>query len=99
MHKKLVLGADQGTLNFLVKQDKINNGFDVKHVIKLLYGKTFTIKDIVRNIGSSYGLKKVIAFVNYVNYLDTVILNLKALKSIGLIKYPKSAGIIKTLNI
>ena len=83
----------------MVEQGKTNNGFDVKHAIKLLYGRIFVTKDIVKNIGSNYGLKKVIAFVNYANCLGTAILNLRALKNIGLIKFLGSSEITEILNI
>ena len=98
MHKKVVLNADQKTLSCLVKQDKINNVFDVNHAVKLLYGKIFPIKDIVKNTGSNYGLKKAIAFVSFANYLDTATLNLKQSRDIGLINRLKSSGIIQRLS-
>lgn len=98
MHKKLVLNVDQKTLNCVAKQDKINNGFDAKHVIKRLSGEIFTIKNIVKNIGSNCGLKRVTVSVNYANYLDTALLNLQALKDIGLTKNLKYIGITKKLN-
>ena len=98
MYKKLVLNADQKTLNFLGKQDNKNDGFDVNPVTKLSYGKILKIKGIAKNIGSNYGLKKVIVFVNFANYLDTVILNLRELKSTGLVRPLKNSGIIKKLN-
>lgn len=98
MHKKHVLNVDRRTLNFSEVQDKRSNGFDVKRVRKLLYGKISAIKDIVKNIGSGYGLKKVTVFVNYVTCRGTVILKLKALRNIGSIKLHKSITIIKRLN-
>ena len=98
MHKKDVLNVDQKTLSYLAKQSKTNNGFDVKYVIKLLFGKILTIKGIVKNTGLNYGLKKVIVFVSFANYPDTVTLNLKQLRDIGLINPLKSNGIIKRLN-
>jgi hypothetical protein len=99
MHKKRVLNAGQKELNYSVKQDSKNNGFDVKDAIKLLFGRIQTINDTVKSIGLNYGLKKVTAFVNFVNYPDTVLPSLKASKDIGLIKLLKTHKITSTLNI
>ena len=74
MYKKLVLNVNQIKLNFSAKLYKTNNDSDVKNVSKVLFGKTLITKDIVKNIGSNFGLKKVTAFVNFANYPDTVIL-------------------------
>ena len=98
MYKKLVLTVDQKTLSSLEKQDNKNNDSDVNSVTKLSYGRILKIKGIAKNIGSNYGLKKVIVFVNFANYLDTVILNLRELKSTGLGRPLKNSGIIKKLN-
>ena len=98
MHKKRVLNVDQKMLNFLEKQDKKDNDSDAKNVSKALFGKMFITKDIVKNIGSNYGLKKVTVFVNYANYLDTVILRLKELRDIGLTKLLKCIGITRKSN-
>ena len=98
MYKKLVLNAGQKTLSSLEKQGAKNNGSDVNRVTKLSYGKIFKIKSIAKNIGSNSGLKKATAFVSFANYPDTVILNLKELRNIGLIKFLKNNGIIKRLN-
>ena len=99
MHKKRVLNADPKKLSYLVKQDSVNNGFDVKHAIKLLFGKIVTIKSIVKNIGSSYGLKKVTVSANFAYYPNTVLPNLKASKNIGLIEFLKSCMITNMLSI
>ena len=99
MHKKLVLNAAQKTLNCLVKHDNIDNGFDVKHVLKLLFGKIRTIKDTVKSIGSNYGLKKVTVFVSLANYQDIALLSLKGSKDIGLAKLLKSYKTISSLNM
>ena len=99
MHKKLVLNATQKTLNCMVKHDNINNGFDVKHVLKLLFGKILTIKGTVKSIGSNYGLKKVTAFVSFANYQDIALLSLKGSKDIGLAKLLKNYKTTSTLNM
>ncbi len=64
MYKKVVLAASRLELNFLVKLNKVNSDFGANNVSKLLFGKDRTIKNIVNNIGSNYGLKKVTAFGN-----------------------------------
>ena len=98
MHKKAVLNVDQETLSFSAKRNRINNASDVTHVKKLSFGEISLTKNIVKNIGSNYGLKKVIVSANFVTYLDIVILRLKALRNIGLIKLLKNIGTIKQSN-
>jgi hypothetical protein len=99
MHKKHVPRADQEALNILAKPGKRNNGFDVKHVTKLLSGRIPVIKNIVKNIGSNFGLKKVTVFVSCVNCQDIAILNLKASKNIGSARSPKNQVTINRLNM
>ena len=99
MHKKHVHNADQKKLNYLVKQDIINNGFDVKHAIKLLFGKMLAIKETVKSIGSNYGLKKVTVSASFANCPDTVLPNLKVSKNIGLVELLKSHKITNTLSM
>lgn len=98
MHKKAVLNVAQETSSFSAEQNKINNAFDATHVKKLSFGKTLLTRNIVKSIGSNYGLKKAIAFANFATYLDTVILRLKVLKNIGLTKLHKNIGTIKQSN-
>ena len=99
MHKKPVLNVDQKTLSYLAKQDNINNGFDVKDAIKLLFGKILITKDTVKSIGSDYGLKKVTVSASFANYLGIVLLSLKTSENIGSAKLLKSHKIINTLNM
>src|SRR5437868_11718177 len=105
MNKKHVPNVDQRRLNFLVKRDKVNSDSDAKNVLKLLYERIFITNGIAKNIGSSYGLKKVTVFVNSVIYRVTVILKLNVLKGIGLINclqryrdYEKSS-ILSTMEL
>ena len=98
MNKKIVLTVDQIKLNSSEKLNKINSGSDAKNVLKALFGKILLIKNTVKNIGSNYGLKKAIVFVNFLNCLDIVLLNLKESRNIGLIKPPKNNGIIRKLS-
>lgn len=67
----------------MVKLDKTNNVIDVTNALKLLFGKDHTIKNIVNNIGSNYGSKKVTALDNYLTCQDIVTANLNVSKIIG----------------
>ena len=99
MNKKLVPSVDQIKLNFSVKPNKKSNDSDARNVLKVLFGKILITKDIVKNIGSNYGLKKVTAFVSFANYQDIALLSLKGSKDIGLAKLLKNYKTTSTLNM
>lgn len=85
-------------LNVMEQHDRINNVFNVKHVLKLLFGKNGTTKNIVNNIGLSYGLLKAIPFVNYPSFQATADQNLKESKITGFIKNLKNIMTIPNTN-
>src|SRR3989338_9590719 len=85
-------------LNATEKHDRINNVFNVKRVLKLLFGKSSITKNFVNNIGSSSGLLKVIPFVNYLSFQVTAHQNLKESKITGFIKSLKNRMITPNIN-
>ncbi|OIO38043.1 MAG: hypothetical protein AUJ72_03285 [Candidatus Omnitrophica bacterium CG1_02_46_14] len=82
-------------LNATEQRDRINSDFNVKPVLKLLFGKNNTTKNIVNAIGSNFGSPKAIRSGNYVRSQATALPSLNELRTTGLIKHRQSAQTIQ----
>lgn len=76
-----------------------NKGLDVTDVSKHLFGGDHTISDSVNNAGFSYGSRRVIQSDDSVNFLATVNLSLKALRTTGSNKNQSRFSIIESVSI
>lgn len=83
----------------MVKQVIIVNDLNVAFAKKLLYGKDHITKRTKKNIGSIFGLKKLIRFANYVNCQGIAKQNWNELKTIGLIDFQKNEQTFTSTSI
>ena len=86
-------------LNAMAKPNNINNVFNVRVALKLLFGKNLTIKSTVNRFGSSFGSPKAIQSVNCPNYRATALQNLKGSRITGSAKNPKKLLTMHDINI
>jgi hypothetical protein len=78
---------------------EINRDSVVIDVLKHIFGKNLTTKNIVSRSGSNYGLVRVIPFDNYVSFQSIANQNYIASKTTGLILYLKKRLIFQDVSI
>ena len=107
LFNKVIYNAKKNTVHTVTllviknmeKLIEINRDSGVIDVLKLIFGKNLTTKNIVSRSGSNYGLVRVIPFDNYVSFQSIANQNYIASKTIGLILYLKKILIFLDVSI
>ncbi|MDP8298188.1 MAG: hypothetical protein RAP41_08455 [Candidatus Orphnella occulta] len=80
------------------KLNKISKDISAKHVLKPSSGEGLMLSGLKNGAGLGCGLKKAIAYVNYVNYQAIANLSFSKSKITGLIHYLMKSQIIPATN-